>query len=440
MLNDIKILLDIQDENIFIDKNSTHYGERNGKKSKFIDAVLTYEATHCEKCGAKNVNQSITKNGTQTSVITLPIMGIYPTYLNLKKQRFLCHVCTKTFMAKTDIVKKHCFISNSVKTQIVVKASEAQSIKNISKDCSVSDATVQRVINDTKKQIKPYYQTLPKHLSFDEFKYAKGRMAFSYIDANSGDILDILPARDNFTVKNHFISRYSLSSMRKVKTVTIDMNAGYVSFIKELFPNAKIIIDRFHLVQLITRSMNKTRIQIMNQLRTSNHEDMKKYRRMKRYWKLLLKNETELSQTSYSYFRLFGQRTEASIVDEILSYSDELKNNYKVYQKLLRALKERDYDTLKYALHSDLSKDISSYIRTSIHTLKKHLPYIANSFKYPYNNGRMEGIINKIKVLNRVSYGYRNFNHYKNRIILHFSFKSANQTSQSKNESRTSVA
>ena len=47
--------------------------------------------------------------------------------------------------------------------------------------------------------------------------------------------------------KDHFY-RYSLK-LRKVKTVTIDMYEPYMSLIKQLFPNAKIIIDRFHIVQ-----------------------------------------------------------------------------------------------------------------------------------------------------------------------------------------------
>ena len=63
-------------------------------------------------------------------------------------------------------------------------------------------------------------------------------------------------------------------------------------------------------------------------------------------------------------------------------------------------------------------------MRTSLKTLRKHLPYIENSFIYSYNNGRIEGINNKIKVLNKVAYGYRNFYNYKNRIILHFKFRS----------------
>src|SRR5690625_4819082 len=90
MSNDIKVLLDIQDENIYFENNSTENKEFKGKTSKFITGTLTYQPSGCENCGVKNENYIIYKNGTKTSRITLPIAGIYPTYLNLKKQRFFC--------------------------------------------------------------------------------------------------------------------------------------------------------------------------------------------------------------------------------------------------------------------------------------------------------------------------------------------------------------
>src|SRR5690625_6242087 len=104
----------------------------------------------------------------------------------------------------------------------------------------------------------------------------KGQMAFEYVDAETGDILDILDRRDSRTIKDHFIANYHRSDLKKVKTVTIDMNAGYVNVIKEILPQAQIIIDRFHIVQLISRSMILTRIRVMNKLKTSNGEDMKR--------------------------------------------------------------------------------------------------------------------------------------------------------------------
>src|SRR5699024_2384946 len=133
------------------------------------------------------------------------------------------------------------------------------------------------IINKEAKVVKLHYRALPKHLSFVEFNYAKGKMAFEYIVAETGDILDILDGRDSRTVNNRFISNYCLQDLRQVESITSDMNAVYVNVIKEIFPQAKIIIDRFHLVQLITRSMNKTRVRVMNTFKTANGEDMKKY-------------------------------------------------------------------------------------------------------------------------------------------------------------------
>src|SRR5690625_1246757 len=321
------------------------------------------------------------------------------------------------------IVDRHCIISKYTKAKVLIKSTDAQSLTDIAKDCSVSTTTVQRVITKEAEQHKPHHHSLPNHLSFDEFKYAKGQMAFEYVDAETGDILDILDRRDSYTIKNHFIANYQRRDLNKVETVTIDMNAGYVSVIKEIFPQAKIIIDRFHLVQLISRAMNMTRVRIMNTFRTSNGEDMKKYRRLKRYWRLLLKYKHDLSHTEYKYFPMFGQRLEVNLVQELLGYDDTLKANYDLYQTLLECIKEKDFKQLSHRLTNINTNMMSRYMRTSIRTLSKHLPFIENSFTYPYKNRRIEGINNKIKVLNRVVYGYRNINNFKNRIMLHFKLR-----------------
>jgi len=104
----------------------------------------------------------------------------------------------------------------------------------------------------------------------------------------------------------------------------------------------------------------------------------------------------------------------------MLDYDPALKANYELYQEQLKAMTNKDFEALSSCLANPVSPLISSYMRTSLKTLKKHLPFIQNSFIYPYNNGSIEGINNKIKVQNRVAYGYRNFQYYKKRIILHF--------------------
>ena len=73
----------------------------------------------------------------------------------------------------------------------------------------------------------------------------------------------------------NYFSYFTHKARSNVKLIVIDMYSPYISLIKKMFPNAEIIIDKFHLVNLISNSINKTRINIMN-------NDTKKYNKLKR--------------------------------------------------------------------------------------------------------------------------------------------------------------
>ncbi|WP_344911509.1 transposase family protein, partial [Amphibacillus indicireducens] len=136
--NDIRNLIDLQDENITFLPGCVERAEYKGQPCKFIHGDLTYDPTHCEKCGIKNENYVVIKNGKQVSRITLPMTGTSLTFLKLKKQRFFCRSCQCSFTAKTPIVEKNCHVSNQSKVMIVIKSTEARSVQSLSKDCSVS--------------------------------------------------------------------------------------------------------------------------------------------------------------------------------------------------------------------------------------------------------------------------------------------------------------
>jgi len=91
---------------------------------------------------------------------------------------------------------------------------------------------------------------------------------------------------------------------------------------------------------------------------------------LKRYWKLLLKKETELSSVEYNYYPLFGQRLATSIVEEMLAYNPVLKENYRLYQELLKAMSDKDFKALESCLTRPVSPLVSSYMRTSLKTLR----------------------------------------------------------------------
>ena len=118
-------------------------------------------------------------------------------------------------------------------------------------------------------------------MGFDEFKLVKsatGAMSFIFCDSDTGKIVDIVEDRRLHVLREYFL-RYTKQARTSVETIVIDMYSPYISLIQEVFPQAKIIIDKFHIIQLFSRALNKTRIQVMN-------KDKKNYNKLKKYWKL----------------------------------------------------------------------------------------------------------------------------------------------------------
>ena len=158
------------------------------------------------------------------------------------------------------------------------------------------------------------------------------------------------------------------------------MYSPYVSLIKKMFPNANIIIDKFHLTQLISRSLNKTRIMVMK-------KHKQHHRKFKRYWKLILKSREDLDASKWKKYTCFKHlMTSANLVDFLINLDDELKETYWLYQDLLYAFKKNDYTLLKKTLNKS-NINILSYMKTSIKTLLEFLPYIKNTFNNNYHNG-----------------------------------------------------
>jgi len=405
-------LLNLKAKNIIFDENFYTEEVVKGIESKIIHGTLTYKPEACYSCGHA-FDEKIIKYGFKTSNIKIPNVSGCNAYLRLKKQRYFCKHCNSTFILETNIVNKNCFISNNTKAAIALSAKEKISEKDIAKMHNVSHSTVNRIINSFYDYYKPNYNFLPKHLCFDEFKSVKsaaGAMSFIFCDSVTGQIIDIVEDRRLHVLKDYFL-RYSKAARSAVNTIVIDIYGPYISLIKSVFPNAKIIFDKFHIVQLFSRALNKTRIKVMNR-------DKKNYNKFKRYWKLLLKDFTTVDHINYQYHRCFKNlMREIDIINYLLGLDPELRASYELYQYTRLSIKNKDFSLFKKVLDKNINS-VSDYMKTSIKTIKKYIGYIENTFKYDYTNGILEGINNKIKVIKRIAFGYRCFFHFKNRILI----------------------
>ena len=405
-------ILELKDKNITFYDNFYHKEKIKGFIHKVFEGYLSYKPEYCPKCGVI-FDDNFEKHGFITSNIRIPNVAGYKSILRLHKQRYLCKYCNKAFTLKSNVVDYGCCISKATKWHIANDLRKKRSEKDIAFDNNVSPNTVERIIDSYYDPIKIHKNYLPKILSFDEFKSVKsadGAMSFHMCNGETGQTIDIVEDRRLNSLVKYFF-KYSLKARQSVKLIVIDMYSPYVSLIKKMFPNAGIIIDKFHIINLISNALNNTRIQVMK-------KDTINYKKMKRYWRLILKDETELNCSKWEKFVCFKDLlTQKDLVNYIVSQNDELKNTYIIYQELLYAFKNNNKSLFNKIIDTDHT-NISSYMKTSIKTLKEFRYDIYNTFDNHYHNGFIEGNNNFIKVIKRIAFGFRSFRRFKARIMI----------------------
>ena len=404
-LNSIINLLGIKDKNIII----LDYVDAGTHKE--IMAKLDYPAPKCSHCQGKMTKYDFQK---ESKIPYLECAG-YKTLIRLRKRRFRCQTCGKMAVAETSLVKKNHQIPLILHHKIAQKLIEKVSMTDIAENLAISTSTVIRKLKEFQFKTDPTW--LPTHMSWDEYSFKKGKMSFIAQDFDSLNIIAILDGRTQATIRNHFL-RYSRQVRSRVKVITMDMFSPYYDIAKKLFPSAKIVLDRFHIVQHMSRAMNRLRIQIMNRFNRKSHE----YKALKRYWKLIQQDSRKLSDKRFYRPTFRMHLTNKEILEKLLSYSQELREHYELYQLLLFHFQEKKTEHF-FGLIEQTINQINPIFQTVFKTFLKDKNKIINALELPYSNAKLEATNNLIKVIKRNAFGFRNFDNFKTRILIALNIK-----------------
>lgn len=398
-------MLGIKDKNIII----LDYLDAGTHKE--IIAKLDYPAPKCLDCQGQMAKYDFQK---ESKIPYLECAG-YKTLIRLRKRRFRCKVCGKMAVAETSLVKKNHQISTIVNQKITQKLIEKVPMTAIAESLSISTSTVIRKLKEF--EFKSDLNHLPEHMSWDEYSFKKGKMSFIAQDYDTRKIVAILDGRTQATIRNHFL-RYSRQVRSRVRVITMDMFSPYYDIARKLFPNAKIVLDRFHIVQHLSRAMNRVRIQIMNQFDRRSHE----YKALKRYWKLIQQDSLKLSDKRFYRPTFRSHLTNKKVLEKLLSYSQELRQHYNLYQLLLFHFQEKQTDHF-FSLIDETISSVNPIFQTVLKTFLKDKDKIMNALELPYSNAKLEATNNLIKVIKRNAFGFRNFDNFKTRILIALNIK-----------------
>lgn len=331
------------------------------------------------------------------------------TYLVYKKRRYRCLECGKRFFENNSFLPRYSHTTNRLFHKIFHDLHSVVSQKHIANNYKISPMRVRRVLDSYVPSLPP----LPEVIGIDEFKGNTNKTKYHCIltDLSNNTVLDILPNRTQATLRHHFKKYQYTGQLSNVKIIVIDMWSVYYQTLREIFPNATIIIDRFHFVRHAIWSLENVRKRIQKELPDSLRVYFKKSRFI-----LLKRSDKLIVNDTINEIR---QR------DRMLEFYPDLKKAYELKEDMLWMIQKTHnrLDALSELNHW-IQKAKDSNIKEFKSTIRAYQNWkaaIINSFDYPYSNGMTEGSNNKIKVIKRNAFGLRNFLRFRTRILLAFS-------------------
>ena len=356
----------------------------------------------CPRCN----NRVREVKDTRTQLIKdVPAFG-KNVFIKLKKQRYICRKCNKSFYEENKFLKKYQRITDRVLEKIFTMSAEVNSFSFMSKELNIPITTLIRKF-DLIEYPKSNLENV-EVLAIDEFKGNTGGEKYNCIiaDPKRKIILDILPKRYKIDLQNYFF-KIDKGVRDKIKIFISDMWQTYFDVAKDKFKNSKFVVDKYHWIRQVIWAFENVRKQ----------EQKKFYKEYRKYFKrsksLLTKRfeflkDDEKTQVNVMLYKSENIRLAHMLKEDFLKIL-ECNNRNKAKKKLT--------EWIMYAQESGLK-----VFEKCATTMINWSTGILNSFDTKYTNGYIEGCNNKIKVLKRNAYGYRNFKRFRNRILHIFNY------------------
>jgi transposase len=242
-----------------------------------------------------------------------------------------------------------------------------------------------------------------KRIAIDEIHLGKQyRFVTLVLDLDSGAVVFVGEGKGAEALKP-FWKRLKLARA-KIRAVATDMSPAYIAAVLENLPQARLVFDRFHVMKLLNEKLTELRRELFEAQGPLGKSVLKGIR-----W-LLLKNPENLDDS----------KDERARLEEALALNRPLAIAYYLKDELRQFWEQPNYHAASRFLTSWCRRAEASGIRLLqkfTNTLLGHRSGLLAWYAHPISTGPLEGVNNKIKLLQRRAYGYRDLELFKLRIL-----------------------
>jgi transposase len=395
-----------------------------------VKAEAPLENSRCNSCGSVfyEIHQ------WQEKTVKVPPLGIYQQVtLVLRYPRGICSLCLKVKPARVAGIHPEFRGLSCSYVELAGRMMEDATCAASSRWFRCSPSLMWKVDQWRMAHLKKNGYHLPENLdcsymSADEvhfltFRNAKRSSPFAprwapefvtnLVSTKQAKVVANASGRDAMALKK-CLKELTLEQRQGVKFFAVDMNPGYFAAIKKLCPQANICVDRFHLVQMMNKYIDKVRSQEYRKAqKLKDSFQMTMLGPARRY--LIMENRTHKT-TSIEEMNMLGK---------LKTLNDNIHNALLITDYFHKILDHKSLKKFRKSLakwYSVVRQSKSKIFREFAFKVKKYRRNIEAYIRSNLTTAVSEGLNNKIKVLKRAGYNYTNKNSYQNKILQRCGF------------------
>jgi len=328
-------------------------------------------------------------------------IGARKTKLYFKGYKFHCGICGRYFNQRFPGVLKYKRSTEGFRKEVFEKHNNGHTQSYLSKSLAIGTATVERWYHDylERKVSEMAGSPCPKFMGIDEHFFTKRRgYATTICDLKNHKVYDVVLGRSEAALDHYF---KALKGKEDIEVVVMDLSATYRNIIRKHFLYAKIVSDRFHVIRLVNHHFLK----VWADIDPAGRKNRGLLSLMRRH-KHNLSHDQLLNLYSY------------------LEKYPGLKAIYDFKQDLVRLLLTKKQTAMQcrklIPIFLDYIYKLKESMLSSLVTLGKTLESwqeeVVRMFRFTKSNGILEGFHNKMEMISRRAYGFRNFENYRLRV------------------------
>jgi transposase len=378
-----------------------HY--RNFGQELILDVEVEADYSSCPNCG--QVSNHLHQNHGYL-VRDLPLSN-RQVFLNVNRRQFKCKNCGKPFSEELNFVGKGKKYTHRYAQDIVEKLIHSDLV-NIAKNNNLTEREVEGMINHVAQKILPIDLSGLKRLGIDEISLVKGQGKFIIVlvDLDTGKLVGLVKEKKQKTIESVLLS-WGREVLEQIEEVSMELAKIYKSIAEKLCPNAVITVDRFHVSKLLHEELNQGRIEQKKTAESLKVEARKKILGSLKGCKyILLKRADNLSEKQK--LRLIKLKEASPKLASMYNLKEEFTE---IFDKS-NNLGEGTINLLNWL------EKAAPFFQKTVKTIKNWFGEIVGYFEKRTTQGVVEGINNKLKLIKRSGFGFRNFDNFQKRSLL----------------------